>query len=72
MDGTFTPVKTTAAKVQFEQEWYDAKFRNREFHGGDQVLVLLLSIEKKVYAEWRGPSVVLKKLSPVDYLIETD
>lgn len=40
-------------------------------HGGDQVLVLLLSIEKKVYAEWRGPSVVLKKLSPVDYLIET-
>ncbi|CAN7948380.1 unnamed protein product, partial [Ixodes hexagonus] len=57
--------------VQLKQkQWYDEKSRKREFQRGDKVLVLLPSSEKKLYAEWRGPFVVLEKLSPVDYLVD--
>ncbi|CAN7948382.1 unnamed protein product, partial [Ixodes hexagonus] len=57
--------------VQLKQkQWYDEKSRKREFQRGDKVLVLLPSSEKKLYAEWGGPFVVLEKLSPVDYLVD--
>ncbi|EEC14828.1 conserved hypothetical protein [Ixodes scapularis] len=53
-----------------QEEWHDAKSREREFQSGDQVFMLLPSTEKKLYAESRGPFTVAEKLSPVNYLIE--
>ena len=54
-----------------QKEWFDQRARVREFQSGDRVLVLLPTASNKLQAEWRGPYVVVRKSSPVDYVVNT-
>ena len=51
--------------------WYDRKARTKIFHPGDQVLVLLPIHGSPLQAQYCGPYTVEKKLSDVDYVINT-
>ena len=55
-------------KVQ--KRWYDKTARCREFHLGDQVLVLLPTSTHKFQAQWQGPYTVMEKRDDVDYVID--
>ena len=57
-----------AQKVQ--KRWYDKTARCREFHLGDQVLVLLPTSTHKFQAQWQGPYTVMEKRDDVDYVID--
>ncbi|XP_064399260.1 uncharacterized protein LOC135345747 [Halichondria panicea] len=54
---------------QIQKTWYDQNSRQREFHQGDQVLVLLPTSSNKLLAQWQGPYEVVKPIGKVDYLI---
>ena len=53
-----------------QKEWYDGHARNREFHPGDQVLVLLPTSINKLLAEWRRPYSVVRKVGDVNYKVK--
>lgn len=50
---------------------YDNKARQREFKVGDQVLVLLPKPQASLQSKFFGPYPVIKKLSDLNYLIQT-
>ncbi|XP_068213448.1 uncharacterized protein [Palaemon carinicauda] len=50
---------------------YDIKSRRREFSPGDRVLVLLPMPGNPLKAQFSGPWRILKKMSEVNYLVET-
>jgi hypothetical protein len=52
-----------------QKKWYDRNARNRSFHVGDQVLVLLPSSTSKLSSQWQGPYQVLRSVGEVNYLI---
>lgn len=52
---------------QTQKRW---NARTREFHPGDQVLVLLPTSTNKLLAEWCGPYPIVRQISPVNYEIE--
>ncbi|XP_078694909.1 uncharacterized protein LOC144923898 [Branchiostoma floridae x Branchiostoma belcheri] len=51
--------------------WYDKTAKDREFHLGDQVLVLLPSAASKLQRQWRGPYSIVQKINSVDYKVDT-
>ena len=51
--------------------WYDRNARTKIFHPGDQVLVLLPIHGSPLQARYCGPYTVEKKLSDIDYVINT-
>lgn len=51
--------------------WFDHKAERREFHPGDQVLVLLPMTGSSFSARFSGPYTVLEKLSEQNYMIST-
>jgi hypothetical protein len=51
--------------------WYDQKARERSFEEGQEILALLPLQNNPLQAKYFGPYRVLKKLGPVDYLIDT-
>ena len=51
--------------------WYDQNARNHNYNVGEEVLVLLPTSSKSLQAEWRGPFKITKKISDVDYEIDT-
>ena len=53
-----------------QKSWYDQKSRDRSFEEGEQVLVLLPSTIQKLQAQWQGPFLVKRKVSPVDYEVD--
>src|SRR5260221_12367436 len=60
--------KQSATKAQDKQkEWYDKYSRERSFSPGEQVLVLLPTTENKLLARFRGPHVVTRRISDVNY-----
>ena len=60
------------AKAQQRQKrWYDENARERQFEPGDQVLVLLPTETSKLLARWHGPYPVLRRISPVNYEVNT-
>ncbi len=63
--------RLVAENLQSAQEdqkrWYDKKARPQEFNSGEQVLVLLPTDTKKLFARWQG---VIKKIGKVNYQIE--
>ena len=52
-----------------DKEWYDKKAREVEYIEGDLVLVLQTQPGKPLSLKYTGPYTILKKVSPVNYLI---
>ncbi|XP_029919926.1 uncharacterized protein LOC115368085 [Myripristis murdjan] len=53
-----------------QQTWYDKGARERSFEPGQQVLLLLPTVENKLLAKWQGPYSIIRKLSSTTYEIE--
>ena len=51
--------------------WYDRKAKDRVYEPGDQVLVLLPSLQNPLMARYTGPFKVRKRVGEVTYVIET-
>ena len=51
--------------------WYDKKARLRTFSPGEQVLVLLPTSGNALQARYHGPYTIKRKLSDVNYLVNT-
>ena len=61
-------VEENVSRAQKQQkEWYDRNARSREFHPGDQVLVLLPTSTNKMLARWQGPYEVARRCGKVNY-----
>ncbi len=58
------------AAQEVQKKWYDKKARPQELSNGEQVLVLLPTDTKKLFARWQGPYRVIKKIGKVNYQIE--
>lgn len=54
-----------------QKTWYDQKARERSFEVGQKVLVLLPAATNKLQAQWQGPFKVVRKVTPVNYEVET-
>ena len=54
-----------------QKRWYDSKARERHLQAGEEVLVLLPTSTSKLLARWQGPFKVVKKVSEVNYEVET-
>ena len=54
-----------------QKDRYDRKVKPREFEGGQKVLVLLPTETSKFLAKWHGPYEVIRRVSEVDYEVET-
>ena len=65
-------VTENLANAQRQQKhWYDRNARDREFKPEEQVLILLPAETNKLQAVWQGPYKVTRKVSPVDYEVDT-
>lgn len=51
--------------------WYEKWARVREFHPGDEVLVLLPLFGQPLAARFRRPYKVVKRVSVTDYVVAT-
>ena len=54
-----------------QKQYYDRGTRGRDLEEGDQVLVLLPTRTNKLKLEWVGPYRVTRKVTKVDYEVET-
>uniref|UniRef100_A0A8C7F2V4 Gypsy retrotransposon integrase-like protein 1 n=1 Tax=Oncorhynchus kisutch TaxID=8019 RepID=A0A8C7F2V4_ONCKI len=64
-------VKEHMEKAQRTQgQAYDKSATPREFTVGEKVMVLVPTAEHRLLAQWRGPYEVMKRVSPVNYLIK--
>ena len=54
-----------------QKTWYDKRARERKFNPGDEVLVLLPSSCSKFLSHWQGPYKVIRKISGVNYEVDT-
>lgn len=54
-----------------QKRYYDSGARLRSVEQGDEVLVLLPMQTNKLKLEWRGPYKVIRKVTDVDYEIQT-
>ena len=51
--------------------WFDKKTKNRQFNLGEKVLALLPIPYQPLQARYSGPYMITKKVSEVDYIIDT-
>ena len=51
--------------------WYDKRVKKRQFKVGDEVLALLPIPNHPLQARYHGPYVIAKKVSEVDYVVNT-
>ena len=64
--------KTNLVSAQSRmKQWYDGDAKSRSFTPGDKVLVLFPVQGSPLKAKYSGPYVVKKKLSDLDYVVET-
>jgi hypothetical protein len=74
---------TAANQLVFKNQWdarlirekyYNQKTKEREFHVGDRVIFYVNAVPKNVNAKffkhWQGPYYVIKKISPLNYVIQ--
>lgn len=54
-----------------QKAYYDRHTRERQFEKGDRVLVLLPMTQNRLKLKWTGPYRVSRKISDVDYEVET-
>ena len=63
-----------ASAKEIREEYYNRKAKERQFHVGDRVLffnqVMPEGTNKKFYKNWQGVYYVIKKLSPLNYVIQ--
>ena len=52
-----------------QKKYYDRGAKQRKFKEGDKVLILLPSETSKLKMAWKGPYVILERVSQVDYAI---
>ena len=65
-------VKENATKAQKKQKnYYDKKSRQQNLKVGDEVLVLEPARRSKLQLEWNGPYKVTRRVSEVDYEVQT-
>ena len=65
-------VRENAGRAQLRRKCaYDRKAKPRSLNVGDQVLVLLPKPQNRLKVEWVGPYTVTRKLTSVDYKVET-
>ncbi len=50
-----------------QKVWYDRKARERVFHPGQKVLLLLPTCESKLLTKWHGPYEISKRVGKVTY-----
>lgn len=50
-----------------QKTWYDKKARDRTFHPGQKVLLLLPNSDSKLLARWQGPYEITKRLGKATY-----
>jgi len=63
--------KNELAKVQARnQRYYNRRTRERKFHTGDSVLLMLPTERNNLTLAWRGPYKVVGNVGVVDYKIE--
>ncbi len=55
---------------QTQKRWYDQKARTLEFEVGEQVLVLLPTDTKKLFARWQWSYKIVAKTGKVNYRVE--
>lgn len=60
-------LKTSSARYK---KYYNSKARDRQLKAGDKVLVLLPTSNNKLLMQWKGPFVVTRKMSPLDYKVD--
>ena len=53
-----------------QKRHYDRKARARSFKPGEHVLLLLPTEKSKLLLQWKGPFLVIEKVSPYDYRID--
>lgn len=64
-------VGENAARAKAQQKkWYDQNARSREFHPGEQVLVLLPTSTSKLLAQWQGPYPIVRRIGAVNYKVD--
>ena len=61
-------LKSSQTKMKIR---YDLKTKEREFNPGDKVLVLLPIIGNPLQANYHGPYVTEKRISNLNYIIQT-
>ena len=65
-------VKENATKAQKKQKnYYDKKSRPQNLKVGDEVLILEPARRSKLQLEWNGPYKVTRRVSEVDYEVQT-
>ena len=66
-----TLVKENLGRARKRQkQWYDRNTQSRSFQPGDQVLVLLPILTRKLLAKWQGPYPVLRRVGRVNYEVD--
>lgn len=53
------------------KKWYDEKARGRTYEIGEEVLVLLPMSSKCLEVRWQGPYKITRKISDLDYEVDT-
>lgn len=53
-----------------QKAWYDKHTKHREFIEGEYVLVLAPHAQNKLQFHWSGPYSIVRKVSPVTYVID--
>ena len=59
-----------ARQKKKQKGYFDKKSKVRELELDQKVLVLLPSTSNKLLAEWKGPYIVIERVSPVDYKVQ--
>ena len=49
--------------------YYDTKAKDRQFKKGEEVLLLLPSVNNKLLMQWKGPFTIIEKVNAVDYKV---
>ena len=63
--------KNLEKSQQKMKTWYDRKARKRSFRIGDKVLILLPIPQQSLRARYCGPYLITRKVSDLDYVIDT-
>lgn len=71
LEETMEIVQNELSKSSRKYKYYaDSKAKDRQFHEGDEVLLLLPTDHNKLLMQWQGPFRITEKVNPYDYKIK--